>query len=601
MPERIVDLLQFERLLTNLSTQFISLPATQVDSFIDRSLQAIVEALGIDRSVLLGFRPDKGWATSGHSWTRDGLRLANADDIALRFPWASDRIRRGQTVAFSATADLPPEAAIDKANWDAVGVKSHVSVPLVVGDSVEGLMTFASQTRHREWSPELVARLRVVAEVFSNALGRKRAQEETFELLHFEHELADVAASLMTLQDAQIGEAIGNGLGRIARCLAIERVVLWELDLAEARFGPICSWPPAGDPSPLANVEQIVPWMCRQARLGNVVRLGSLAELPDDAAVDRASLDSLGTQSMLVVPLNPDGVVTGAISLATISAERQWPDVFVPRVRLLGEVVTAAITRQRAEQRVQEAQREAGQNRERLAHLVRVHTVGAMSAGIAHEINQPLVAIENYALAARRHVPADLPGSAKLRELLDKIVAQSSRAGDVIKHLRGMVRRHELEVARLDLSRIVASSVRFAEMEGHLRDMSVELRLPDGLPSVLGDEIHIQQVVLNLVRNAIEATEQLSGDAQRSLRIEVGLHEDNRLFVQVADNGPGFAEGDAERLFEPFYSTKSSGLGIGLSLCRTIVEAHGGHLRAWQGVAGGAVFEFTLPRADDPQ
>src|SRR5205823_469179 len=156
-----------------------------------------------------------------------------------------------------------------------------------------------------------------------------------------------------------------------------------------------------------------------------VVRLRQIDDLPPEAKADLAILRALGTVSMLAVPLRIAGVIVGAFSLATIRARREWPDSVVPRVRLLGEVFAAALARRRSESRVYEAQAEAAQHRERLAHLVRVHTVGEMSAGIAHEINQPLVAIENYALAARRHASVNgCADMAKIVELLEKIVAQ---------------------------------------------------------------------------------------------------------------------------------------------------------------------------------
>jgi C4-dicarboxylate-specific signal transduction histidine kinase len=263
-------------------------------------------------------------------------------------------------------------------------------------------------------------------------------------------------------------------------------------------------------------------------------------------------------------------------------------------------VFASALARRQSESRVYEAQAEAAQHRERLAHLVRLHTVGEMSAGIAHEINQPLVAIENYALAARRH--ALVEGRAdmtKVVELLDKIVVQSSRAGDVIKHLRAMVKRHEFEMTLLDIRRLVTDSLRFAEMEGQLREVLIELRLPEELPAIVADAIQIQQVILNLVRNAIESMARLPCSAAKVLTIEAGAEDNQNIFVLVADSGEGFDAANAERIFEPFYSTKVSGLGIGLSLCRTIIEAHGGRLWAWPAPEGGAVFKFTLPCAEE--
>jgi C4-dicarboxylate-specific signal transduction histidine kinase len=263
---------------------------------------------------------------------------------------------------------------------------------------------------------------------------------------------------------------------------------------------------------------------------------------------------------------------------------------------LLGELLASMVTRSRASQRLQEALREAGQYRERLAHLERVHTVGEMSASIAHEINQPLVAIENYALAARRRLASGTQADIhKVDELLDKIASQAGRAGNVLERLRGMLKRHEPETAEIDLGQLVSDTVKLVEI-GQPEDLRVEVAIATDLPRVLADGIQIQQVVLNLARNGLEAMAAARVPGPR-LVLAVERSTDSDLVVRVSDNGPGVAPDQAERIFEPFYSTKQTGLGIGLAICRAIVGAHGGALSCTPGVSGGAVFQFTLPAA----
>jgi PAS domain S-box-containing protein len=243
------------------------------------------------------------------------------------------------------------------------------------------------------------------------------------------------------------------------------------------------------------------------------------------------------------------------------------------------------------------AEAEAVQFRERLAHLVRVHTVGEMSAALAHEITQPLGAIENYALAARRRMGERPPDIVRVDELLDKLVGQATRAGDVVMRMRGMVQRHELEPKEIDVARAVGQCVDMVKMDCELRDIRVELKPADALPSVLADEIHLQQVILNLLRNAMEAVERPHADVSKEITIEMGLDGSDKVAVQIADRGAGIAEGDLERVFESFYSTKPDGIGVGLAICRKLVEAHGGTLWASNNPGGGAVFRFTLPVA----
>jgi signal transduction histidine kinase len=267
----------------------------------------------------------------------------------------------------------------------------------------------------------------------------------------------------------------------------------------------------------------------------------------------------------------------------------------IPGVKLVAEAFASLNARLSAERRKKAAEVEASQWRERLAQLVRVHTAGEMSAALAHEITQPLGAIENYALAARRRLGDDAPDLHRVRELLDKVLGQATRAGDVVTRMRSMVQRHELETREIDIARAIGDCVEMVKMDCELRSISVEVKPIGPLPMVVADEIHLQQVILNLLRNAMDAMQTLPPDWPRAIAIEAGPDGDDNIFVDVADRGPGIAESDLERVFESFYSTKPNGLGIGLAICRKLIEAHGGTLRAAHNPPGGALFRLTLP------
>ncbi|SHH12205.1 ATP-binding protein [Bradyrhizobium erythrophlei] len=253
--------------------------------------------------------------------------------------------------------------------------------------------------------------------------------------------------------------------------------------------------------------------------------------------------------------------------------------------------------RKREAEQAGKARMETGRYRENLAHLVRVHTVGEMSTAIAHEVNQPLVAIKNYALAARRRL-AGVMDAAKVEELLDKIEAQASRAGNVLQSLRAMVKKHDPETTEIEVGELIADAVKLVEMEIRNVNIRVESAISPDLPRVFGDGIQIQQVVLNLTRNAIEAIEE-AGIANSVIKVGVVATAENEIAVSVADSGPGISPEDAEHIFDPFYSTKGGGLGVGLSISRAIVEAHGGRLSLAPNKGGGCVFQFTLPVANE--
>jgi signal transduction histidine kinase len=254
--------------------------------------------------------------------------------------------------------------------------------------------------------------------------------------------------------------------------------------------------------------------------------------------------------------------------------------------------------RLRAAELADKARIETALYRENLAHLARVHTVGQMSTAIAHEVNQPLVAIKNYAIAAHGRLSRNgILGLGRVQELLDKIDAQASRAGDILRSLRSMVRKHEPETAETDVSELVAMALKLVEMEGRNMNIRIEASVQAELPLVLVDGIQIQQVLMNLTQNALEAMEEariIGGVVKVAV---VGASKDE-IAVSVSDSGPGIPQGAAKRIFDPFYTTKRAGLGVGLSISRAIIEAHGGRLSLFPNQGGGSVFQFTLPVAN---
>jgi two-component system, LuxR family, sensor kinase FixL len=244
------------------------------------------------------------------------------------------------------------------------------------------------------------------------------------------------------------------------------------------------------------------------------------------------------------------------------------------------------------------AENEAEALRARLAHAARIGTLGEMVSGIAHEVNQPLTAIANYASACRRLLQS---GDAAIDELvatLEKISAQAERAGQVIRGLRSLTRRRDSVREALDVNQLIGEVARLLDFELRNSGWRLLLALAPKLPPVLGDGVQLQQVVLNLVRNGIEAmSERATGDF-----IEVATRQASagRVEIVVRDCGPGLDEAGVRRLFEPFHTTKSQGMGLGLSICQSIVTAHGGEIRhAGNAPGGGAIFVVRLPTCED--
>jgi two-component system sensor kinase FixL len=281
----------------------------------------------------------------------------------------------------------------------------------------------------------------------------------------------------------------------------------------------------------------------------------------------------------VVVGLRKDGS-TFPMELSVGEARIGGRRVFTGFVRDLTE-------RQQTEKRLQDLQSE-------LLHVSRLSAMGQMASALAHELNQPLTAILNYVRAARRFMEGDARAAAKAVEVMDKAVAQTARAGQIIRRLRDFVEKGQSHQTRDDLNKTIEEASALALVGAKESGVKVSLALSPSLPEVRIDRIQIQQVVLNLVRNSIEA---MAASERRELRIGTSLTQDGAQ-VEIADSGPGLPAEVTAQLFQPFVTTKPQGMGVGLSISRSIIEAHGGRIWAEPNPGGGVAFRFTVRLAD---
>ena len=256
--------------------------------------------------------------------------------------------------------------------------------------------------------------------------------------------------------------------------------------------------------------------------------------------------------------------------------------------RLFTGFVRDLTERQRTETRLQELQVE-------LLHVSRLRSMGQMAAALAHELNQPLTATANYVKAAQRLLGSTKMNPERLRQALDLAAQQTLRSGEIIRRLRGFVARGEVDRHPEPVARLIEEASALALVGAKERGIHVDLGLDADVPPAMVDRVQIQQVLLNLIRNAIEA---MHGMPRRNLTVGIDRAED-MVQVSIADTGPGVAPDVQERLFQPFVTTKTDGMGIGLSVCRTIIEAHGGRLWMEPNPVGGSVFRFTVPAAGE--
>jgi two-component system sensor kinase FixL len=242
----------------------------------------------------------------------------------------------------------------------------------------------------------------------------------------------------------------------------------------------------------------------------------------------------------------------------------------------------------------EQAEETLRQQRGELAHVLRTATMSELTGALAHEINQPLTAIRSNAEAGKRFMRTDTPDLAEIGEILDDIIDDDRRAADVIRHMRALLSKHEVDRQPIDVNELVSEVIGLVHSDSVIKRVVVDTNLTEDLPLVDGDRIQLQQVFLNLVLNGFDAMQDVPVD-ERRLVISTAVQGEKAVCVSIQDHGVGFGEQDVDRLFTPFHTTKADGLGMGLAISRSIVEAHAGEILGREDPDGGAVFEVTLP------
>jgi PAS domain S-box-containing protein len=250
--------------------------------------------------------------------------------------------------------------------------------------------------------------------------------------------------------------------------------------------------------------------------------------------------------------------------------------------------------RKRAEAEARESERRYREMQMEVAHANRVATMGQLTASIAHEVNQPIAAAVINAEAALRWLGARPPDLEEVGQALGRIVKDANRAGDVIGRIRELIKKTPPRKDWVDINEAIREVIELTRGEAAKDGASVQTALREGLPLIEGDRVQLQQVVLNLIVNAVQAMGAVA-EGPRELFITTARAEPNGVLVAMRDSGPGLASANLEHLFAPFYTTKPGGLGMGLSICRSIIEAHGGRLWVTANLPRGAIFQFTVP------
>lgn len=330
-----------------------------------------------------------------------------------------------------------------------------------------------------------------------------------------------------------------------------------------------------------------LPLVAERALPSGVVRIRGGNGLPKDATADHETLDRWGMRSALIVGL---GTWPNRTLLALGSVAPRWPRRAPTEaaVRALGDLVGNALGRIRAEHAALHHRRE-------LMHVARVSTLGELAASLAHELNQPLGAILASAEAASLFLDAVPPSVDRVRDIVRRIATEDGRAYQIITRMRALFRRSPVERVPLNVGDVIADVFHLVEHEASSRHVVLRVDVTPGLPAVLGDRVQCQQVLLNLILNAFDAVGRVKGQPAGGVLVTASRADERHVEIAVRDGGSGIASEALPHVFDPFYTTKLNGLGMGLPICRSIVEAHGGTIACRNNPDRGVTFAFTIP------
>lgn len=533
--------LEFEQLLSEVSTYFINLSAEEIDRHINTALGRVASFFGFNLAAITQFSQQSSGLEVTHIWTAAGLPPIPPGYTQLDFPWVGERIAQGQGVYLTSLDVLPLEAQRDRQTYERHGIQSIYNWPLQVGGAVVGALSFASVANARGLPTDFEQALRLLAQIMASSLARARDDRA----LHESEAKLSLAA-----------DAAGAGL--------------WELNLATHSFWLTKKTRELFD----FNPEEVVSFD----------RFLSLVH-PDDQDLIRRTLQTVvESKSEFGIEyrvLGPGGSLHWILSRGRFEGGRGGrPD------RLMGVSVNITARKQ--------VEAELLQQRAELAHVSRVSTLGELAASVAHELNQPLGAILANAEAAELFLEQEPPPLDELRAILAAICMDDERAGEVIRRMRNLLRKRELERVPLDMNSLVEDVLQLVSGDASLRGVSLSADLAPSLPKIDGDRVHLQQVLLNLIINGMDA---MAGEPRerRRMWVRTRVVAESQMELAVIDSGHGIEPEKLGRLFEPFFTTKANGMGMGLSIARTIIEAHHGRIWAENNTSEGAAFRILLP------
>jgi formate hydrogenlyase transcriptional activator len=354
--------LRFELLVSDLSARFVKVTPEQLNMEIERALKMILEFFQVDRCALLRILPSKGvWVITHLALSEDVPAVPAGVQLPLSIhPWAYEKlVKKREVVIYSRIDDVPPEADIDKKTWTDWGIRSNLVIPILTGETVNHVIAINSVKSERVWPEEFIPRLQLLGEIFVNSIERERIQLQLENMLKFEVMLSVLSARFVSLPSDQVDVEIETGLQQIARFLDLDRCVMARLSDDKSQTVTTHSWVATGvEPITAVVKNEMIPWAVEKIMRSETVIISNVDELPEDAAKDREFFKQIGIKSGIYLPLTAGGEPLGLLGLASLHAERVWPEELVRGLQMAADVFSNTLARQKTDRALRAAELE---------------------------------------------------------------------------------------------------------------------------------------------------------------------------------------------------------------------------------------------------
>jgi PAS domain S-box-containing protein len=580
---------RFQALVMDLSMKFTSALPDEISDLMQATLEQIAATMGAQR-VMLWQRDGKESVCRMWCHTAPGVPAPPFERLARsQMPWLWEQLLAGVTVARSTPNIFPVDAEIDRSTLQSFALGSHAFLPLMAGADMVGVLSCASTGEGMHWQGDTLDSLSLLARMLASLLARKQAHEALLERLRFETVVTELSTVFASSSPEQLGSAIKQLLGRMLDLLDCDRAALGEFSDGGRELTNLWYCSRAAEFSVLPEKADVgLTWYKRTLIQGETIMLHDvLAQLPPEAVAERAWSERANLGSHLAMPVRVNGQVTHRLAFETRGRLSKWSEDVTGRISVVADLIGRALEREQTMAAARDLQN-------RLAHAGRVMATGELTAAFAHQMNQPLTAIVANARAAQRFLASDQLDLEEVDAILGDVSSEALRAGAIISHMRDHLRRSEPKSEPIDLCAVVSEVTPVLNGEAISRRIRFRTQSPDASPTVKGDRVQLQQVVVNLVMNAFDAVQDLAPDS-REVTISCYTENGATAVLAVDDNGCGLPQGGSDSVFEAFVTSKPAGLGLGLSISRSIAMAHGGTLEATSPEAGSTRFELRLP------